>query len=117
MGPFALLTRGDDIPVFAFRLKDECKGCWDVFQLSERMLHHGWQLPAYTFPKNREDLAVLRIVVKEGLSWDLADELLNCLKQSIESLEADMAGSREIRQVEPLDNKADKQEQRKFTKC
>ncbi len=118
MGPFALLTRGDDIPVFAFRLKDECKGCWDVFQLSERMLHRGWQVPAYTFPKNREDLAALRIVVKEGLSWDLADELLNCLKQSIESLEADMAGGgKEVRSVEPVDIKTDEHERKKFTKC
>ncbi len=78
------------------------------------MLHRGWQVPAYTFPKNRKDLAALRIVVKEGLSWDLADELLNCLKQSIDSLEAEM---QKVRSISPVDNIASKHELKKFSKC
>ena len=29
-------------------------------------------MPAYTFPKNREDLAALRVVVRRGFTHDLA---------------------------------------------
>jgi len=117
MWPFELITRGDDIPVFAFKLKEDAGCCWDVFQLSERMRHRGWQIPAYTFPENREDLAALRIVVKEGLSWDLADELLNCLRHSIESLEADQAGTREVKSVDLQGAASHGHEQKKFTTC
>ena len=43
-------------------------------------------MPAYTFPKNREDLAVLRVVVRNGFSHDLADLLLADLGRLIPEL-------------------------------
>ena len=46
---------------------------WDVFEVSAALRERGWQVPAYTFPENREDLAVLRVVVRNGFSLDLAD--------------------------------------------
>jgi glutamate decarboxylase len=36
----------------------------------------GWQVPAYTLPADLQDQAVLRIVVRNGFSQDLADLLL-----------------------------------------
>lgn len=74
MGPFELLSDGSDIPVFAFALKEVTN--FTVFDLSERLRDRGWLVPAYTFPAHREDLAALRIVVKEGFSRDMADLLL-----------------------------------------
>ena len=47
----------------------------------------GWQVPAYTFPANREDLAVLRIVCRNGFSQDLADDFLNDLQRSVDELQ------------------------------
>ena len=41
---------------------------------------HGWQVPAYTFPDNRTDLAVLRVVCRNGFSQDLADLFLRDLR-------------------------------------
>ncbi len=77
MGPFKLISKGDAIPVFAFALKEP--GNFTVFDLSERLRDRGWLVPAYTFPKNRADLAALRIVVKEGFSRDMADMFLGDL--------------------------------------
>src|SRR5258708_8764451 len=74
MGPFQLISDGSDIPVFAFALKEVTN--FTVFDLSERLRDRGWLIPAYTFPENREDLAALRIVVKEEFSRDMADPLL-----------------------------------------
>jgi len=71
IGPYELLSRGDELPVFAFRLKDEVTN-FTVFDVSRRMRERGWQVPAYTMPPNREDLAVLRVVVRNGMSSDLA---------------------------------------------
>lgn len=72
LGDFRLLTRGDQLPVFAFTTAPEVTA-YDVFDVSRRMREHGWLVPAYTFPANREDLSVLRVVCRNGFSEDLAD--------------------------------------------
>ncbi|WP_370945235.1 glutamate decarboxylase [Amycolatopsis sp. cg5] len=74
LGPFSLLTRGDQLPVFAFTVKPDVG--YTVFDVSRRLRERGWLVPAYTFPENRTDLAVLRIVVRNGFTRDLADLLL-----------------------------------------
>jgi hypothetical protein len=49
MGEFRLISRGDELPVFAFTTADDVSG-WDVFAVSRGLREHGWQVPAYTFP-------------------------------------------------------------------
>jgi glutamate decarboxylase len=82
LGPFELISDGSDIPVFAFACKDDVG--FSVFDLSDKVRERGWLLPAYTFPKNREDLAVLRAVCKEGFTRDMADMLLADLRTAID---------------------------------
>jgi glutamate decarboxylase len=48
-------------------------------------------VPAYTFPANREDLAVLRIVCRNGFSHDLAGTLLDDLRAAVADLDRDAA--------------------------
>ncbi|MFE6483197.1 glutamate decarboxylase [Streptomyces sp. NPDC057757] len=72
LGDFRLLTRGDELPVFAFTTGPDVSA-YDVFDVSRRMRERGWLVPAYTFPANREDLSVLRVVCRNGFSMDLAD--------------------------------------------
>ena len=87
LGPFELLTRGDELPVFAFKLKDEIDN-YTVFDVSNAMRERGWQLPAYTFPENRTDLAALRVVVRRGFTHDLADLLLEDLQRQLPNLQS-----------------------------
>jgi glutamate decarboxylase len=86
LGPFELLTRGDELPVFAFKLRDDVDN-FTVFDVSNALRERGWQVPAYTFPKNREDLAALRVVVRRGFTHDMADMLLADLKRQLPRLE------------------------------
>jgi glutamate decarboxylase len=86
MGPFELLTDGSDLPVFAFRLA--APQCYTVFDLSERLRSRGWLVPAYTFPENLQDVAVIRIVVRNGFSMDMADLLLADLRTQVDVLAA-----------------------------
>ncbi|MBT3153628.1 glutamate decarboxylase [Streptomyces sp. CHD11] len=72
LGDFRLLTRGDQLPVFAFTTAPEVTA-YDVFDVSRRLRESGWLVPAYTFPAHREDLSVLRVVCRNGFSQDLAD--------------------------------------------
>jgi glutamate decarboxylase len=86
LGPFELLTDGSELPVFAFALKDDVKN-YTVFDVSRQMREHGWLVPAYTFPANREDLAAIRIVVRNGFTRDLADFLVTDLERVVEYLD------------------------------
>jgi glutamate decarboxylase len=83
LGPFELITDGSELPVFAFAVADK-DAKFTVFDLSERLRDRGWLVPAYTFPENREDLAVLRVVVRNGFSRDLADLLLADLRRHVD---------------------------------
>ena len=90
LGPFELLTRGDELPVFAFTLRKDVTN-FSVFDVSDALRERGWQVPAYTFPKNREDLAALRVVVRRGFTDDLADMLLADLTRALPRLEKQQA--------------------------
>jgi glutamate decarboxylase len=86
LGPFELITRGDELPVFAFKLADEVDN-FTVFDVSNALRERGWQVPAYTFPANRTDLAALRVVVRRGFTHDLADLLVSDLKRQLPRLQ------------------------------
>jgi glutamate decarboxylase len=86
LGPFELLTHGDELPVFAFRLRDTITN-YTVFDVSNAVRESGWLLPAYTFPKNRQDLAALRVVVRRGFTHDMADQLVHDMKRVLPRLE------------------------------
>jgi glutamate decarboxylase len=88
MGPFELLSDGSDLPVIAFKLTDPAASGYTVFDLSERLRQRGWLVPAYTFPENLQDTAVLRIVVRNGFSQDLASLLVSDLRTQVQVLEA-----------------------------
>jgi glutamate decarboxylase len=85
IGAFELLSDGSDLPVFGFKLRDEVTN-FTVFDLSDRLRQHGWQVPAYTLPPNLEDVAIMRIVVRPGFSMDLASILLDDVRRHVDLL-------------------------------
>ena len=93
LGPFRLLTDGRQLPVFAFTLAPGEDG-YSVFDVSAALRERGWLVPAYTFPADREDLQVLRIVVRNGFSHDLADLLVDALEQALPRLRGQSAPQR-----------------------
>ena len=71
--------------MLAFKVKDPSK--FTVFHVSDQLRAGGWQVPAYTMPDDATDVAVLRIVVREGFGMDLADRLLEALRKAVAHLE------------------------------
>lgn len=51
--------------------------------LSNRLRQDGWTVPAYTLPKNRVDDWVLRIVVKESFTMDMANLLIQSIDRAM----------------------------------
>ena len=85
LGPYQLVSDGTAIPVIAFALRDPSR--YTVFDVSNQLRSHGWQVPAYTMPADAEQVAVLRIVVREGFSADLAELFMGHLAEVTEHLE------------------------------
>jgi glutamate decarboxylase len=91
LGPFKLISHGDELPVFAFRVAGGDRG-WTVYDVSERMRARGWQVPAYAMPAGMEDVHVLRIVVRNGFSRDMAALLLADLRAATAALDRSPPG-------------------------
>lgn len=79
---FDLISDGSAIPVVSFKLKGD-RG-YTEFDVSHALRAYGWQVPAYTMPADATDVTVLRVVVREGFSTDLAralkDDALTVIK-------------------------------------
>lgn len=88
--PFDLITDGSDIPVFCWKMNDEYAktASYTLYDVAEKLRERGWLVPAYPMPKNRGDLIVQRVVVKEDFSKDISEMLLSDLKRAIAYFEA-----------------------------
>lgn len=92
IGPFDVLARGDDLPVVCFRLAENQP--YSVFDFSEHLRERGWIIPAYKMAPDAQDVAVLRVVVREGLSYDLAEQLVDDLRAGVNHLQSQDAPSK-----------------------
>jgi glutamate decarboxylase len=86
LGPFELLTRAEHIPVFAFRVRDDVTS-YSVYDVSRALRERGWLVPAYPLPPALDDVHVLRVVVRNGFSADLGDQLVTDLRHAVDELD------------------------------
>ncbi|HEX3793677.1 MAG TPA: glutamate decarboxylase [Acidimicrobiales bacterium] len=84
-----VVAGGTDLPVVAVRAAEGSD--LDVFALSERLRLRGWVVPAYRLAADADSLAVLRVVVREGLSRDMANSLAFDVRAAIEHLKTTTA--------------------------
>ncbi len=61
-----IVAAGTDLPVVCVRLADDVP--FSVFDLADRLRLRGWVVPAYRMAADAQAVAVLRFVVREGLS-------------------------------------------------
>ncbi len=76
-------------PLFIWTMDpDYEKGAkWTLFDLQDKLMQSGWMVPAYTMPKDIEDMVVMRIVVRQGMSRDMADMLIEDITNAVAELE------------------------------
>jgi len=88
IGAFTLISDGSDIPVFAWKLNPGHTDNWNLYHLQDRLRMKGWLVPAYPLPDDLTDVTVQRIVVRNGLSMDLAEDLLTDIRAETAYLDA-----------------------------
>ena len=76
-------------PLFIWSLEPEYEKTakWTLFDLQDKLMQSGWMVPAYTMPKAIEDMVVMRVVVRQGMSRDMANMLLEDIQNAVEELE------------------------------
>lgn len=84
-GKFTLLSKRGQLPVVTFRLNDDSR--YTVYDISDKLRERGWIVPAYTMAPDAQNISVLRVVVREGFSRDMADMLMEDAQRAIEYLE------------------------------
>lgn len=87
IGRFELLTDSNYLPVIVLRLKDD--SAYTVFQICEILRERGWAVPAYTLPPDAQEITVMRVVVKETFSRDMADMFAADLEKTLQRLDID----------------------------
>jgi glutamate decarboxylase len=85
-GKFEVINQGLLFPLVTVRLKDVN---FTVFQLSDKLREKGWIVPAYTLPANADDIAVLRMVVKENFGRDMVESFLDDITTACKGLESE----------------------------
>ena len=86
MEEFDLISDGRELPVVTFAV-DKSVAKYTAYDVSRKLRETGWLVPAYTMPPNREDLVVLRVVVRNGFSHDMAELFLRDLRTAIDWLD------------------------------
>ena len=79
LGPFELLCDSNPatgIPTVTWRIREGADPGYTLFDLADRLRTRGWQVPAYTLTGSAADIAVQRILVRLGVSQDMAASLL-----------------------------------------
>lgn len=89
MVPFMNYSKEVVNPLFIWYLKPEYakKAKWTLYDLQDKLRQSGWMIPAYTLPANIDSYIVMRVVVRQGFSRDMADMLLADIRNAIEDLE------------------------------
>ncbi len=89
LGPLELVYDGKGaLPAVCYKLKDGHDHGFTLYDLSERVRLRGWLIASYPLPANREATIIQRILVRHGVSRDLAQLLLDDLDRAIAHLQA-----------------------------
>ena len=86
LGPFDILCDGNPItgiPSVAWRIREGEDPGYTLYDIADRLRVRGWQVPAYPLTGSVSDISVQRILVRQGVSRDLAILLLADIKQAL----------------------------------
>ncbi len=87
LGPFEMISTGQPdrgIPAVCWKLKPGLDTAYTLYDMADRLRARGWQVPAYTLPPNCQTLPIQRILVRHGVSRDLAAHLLQDMRDVLD---------------------------------
>jgi len=90
LGPFEMLCEsnpGTGIPAVTWRIREGEDPGYTLYDIADRLRNRGWQVPAYPLTGSLSDVVVQRVLVRQGVSRDLAVLLLEDIEQALKNFE------------------------------
>ena len=89
LGPLEMVSNGKAaMPLVCYKLKDGHNHGFTLYDLSERVRLRGWLIASYPLPADRQETVIQRILIRHGVSRDLAQLLLDDLGRALDHLQA-----------------------------
>lgn len=86
-GLFEVLNDGENLPIVCYKLKETSHVKWTLYDLSDRLLMRGWQVPAYPLPHDMEEVVIQRYVCRADLGHNMSSEFVADLHEAIKELD------------------------------
>lgn len=86
MDIFDVINDGAQLPIICYKLTKDDNREWTLYDLADRLLMKGWQVPAYPMPKDLDKVVIQRIVVRSDLGMNMAHNYVQDLKQAVKDL-------------------------------
>jgi glutamate decarboxylase len=84
LGPFRIIYNGEGgIPGLCWELLDPENSGFSLYDFADLLRDHGWLVPAYSMPPEREDLVIQRILIRHGFTREMADTLLEEMQSAL----------------------------------
>ncbi|KAG7563284.1 Pyridoxal phosphate-dependent decarboxylase [Arabidopsis suecica] len=84
-GRFNIISKENGVPLVAFSLKDS--SLHNEFEVAEMLRRFGWIIPAYKMPADAEHVTVLRVVIRDDFSRNLAERLVSDFDKVLHELD------------------------------
>ena len=87
LGEFDFLCTGNPktgLPAVCFCMKKSYEPGYNLYDLSDRLRTRGWQVPAFSLPPHVQDTIVMRIMVRQGFTMDMATLLIQDIKRYVD---------------------------------
>ncbi|KRM77615.1 gadB protein [Secundilactobacillus collinoides DSM 20515 = JCM 1123] len=85
-GLFSIVNDGAQLPVICYSQIPDKTHEWTLYDLSDRLLMKGWQVPSYPLPADLSQTVVQRIVVRADFGMNMAVDFVQDLKSAIDEL-------------------------------
>ncbi|WP_056987613.1 glutamate decarboxylase [Secundilactobacillus paracollinoides] len=83
---FDIVNDGAQLPVICYSQKPDNQHEWTLYDLSDRLLMKGWQVPAYPLPDDLSQTVVQRIVVRADFGMNMAVDFVQDFNAAIDEL-------------------------------
>ena len=71
------------LPAVCYKLKHPETAGFTLFDLSDQVRMRGWQIASYELPVGREDTIVQRVLIRRGVTRDIAAMLLEDIGHAV----------------------------------
>ncbi len=88
IGQFEIINNGENLPIVCYKLKDGITRTWTLYDLSDRLLMKGWQVPSYPLPIDLSSVIIQRFVCRADLGKDMASQLIQDIEDAITYFES-----------------------------